>query len=79
MGNNLTIRQKISRSKLSETERMLREEGVVEVSTQGEGSLLTALGRRIVLDILWEDAEIRKKVVELVKAGRKAEDESDEG
>ena len=75
---NLTIRQKINRSKLASDERLLRKHGVVEVSVQGEGSVLTETGRRIVLDILWSDDATRKKVVDLVKAAEKAEKEEKE-
>lgn len=68
----LTIRQKIQRSKLSASERLLRKEGIVEVSVQGEGSVLTDLGRRVVLDKLWQDDALRKEVLADVQAANKA-------
>lgn len=73
---NLSIRQKINRSRLSASERVLRKAGVVEVTVQGEGSVLTSTGRKIVLDKLWEDDALRKAVLDdVVKANKAYADE----
>lgn len=74
---SLSMRQKINRSRLSKDERALREAGVTASSEYGPEGVLTETGRRIVLDILWEDKETRKKVIELVKKANAYEDDEE--
>ena len=58
-----TIREKIRYATLSKDERILRESGILS-----ENGNLTDVGRRVLADVLFEDAETRKKIVKLVEA-----------
>lgn len=57
-----TIREKIRYATLSKDERILRESGILS-----ENGNITEQGRRVVLDILFEDKDLRAQVVALVK------------
>lgn len=62
--NNMsTIREKIRYATLSKDERILRESGILS-----ESGNLTDVGRRVVLDFLFEDKELRTKVVKAVES-----------
>jgi hypothetical protein len=57
-----TIREKIRYATLSSDEKILRETGILS-----ENGNLTEQGRRVLLDILFEDEANRKAIVSLVK------------
>lgn len=61
--NSSTIREKIRYATLSKDERVLRESGILS-----DNGNLTDVGRRVLCDVLFEDAETRKKIVKLVEA-----------
>lgn len=54
-----TIRQRINNALLAKDERLLRKFEVVD-----SNGLLTDVGRRIVLDRIFEDKAVRKQVVD---------------
>ena len=58
----LTIRQKINNALLNKEERLLRKHEIV--SDQGN---LTEVGRRVLLDVMFGDKDIRTEVVNRVK------------
>lgn len=57
-----TIREKIRYATLSKDERILRESGVLS-----ENGNLTDVGRRVVMDFLFENKETRAAIVKLVE------------
>lgn len=57
-----TIREKIRYAALSSDEKVLRESGILS-----ENGNLTDVGRRVVIDFLFEDKDLRAQVVEAVK------------
>lgn len=77
----MNIRQKINRSKMSKAERVLRENGITQASEYGPEGVLTETGRRVVLDVLWTDEELRQSVINAVDAVSKQEreDNGEEG
>lgn len=58
-----TIREKIRYAALSKDEKLLRENDILS-----DNGNLTDVGRRVVLDILFEDKELRKRVVTAVES-----------
>lgn len=58
-----TIREKIRYATLSKDERILRESGILS-----ENGNLTDVGRRVLADVLFENADTRKAIVKLVEA-----------
>lgn len=60
------IREKINLLKINKDDRLLMEEGIIS-----DFGNLTDLGRRIVLDTLFSDKDLKKVVVDAVKAVRK--------
>jgi len=57
-----TIREKIRYATLSKDERVLRESGILSDSGN-----LTDVGRRVLADVLFEDKDVRAKIVKLVE------------
>jgi hypothetical protein len=58
-----TIREKIRYAALPKDERVLRETGILS-----ESGNLTDVGRRVLLDFIFEDKELRTKVVKAVES-----------
>ena len=58
-----TIREKIRYAALPKDERVLRETGILS-----ENGNLTDVGRRVLLDFIFEDKELRTKVVKAVES-----------
>lgn len=69
-----TIRQKIRYAALPKDERVLREEGILS-----ENGNLTEQGRRVLMDMLFEEDANRKAVVKAVEMVRKAKKEDKDG
>lgn len=67
----MNIRQKINQLQISEDDRLLQEHGIIS-----DHNNLTALGRRVVLDMLFDNA-MKAKVVALVKEAVETDTETE--
>lgn len=70
------VRAAINKLKLSKSDRLLIEEGVIQVGKNSGQLVLTEQGRRIILDYIWDnDKTLREAVAKAVEQVREEEKE----